>query len=390
MSTPSELPGLLHREELDRVVHVIRTADRQNPADRVLKETLSKAKPLKTDSHARIVEAVYSVYRWQGALKEVHNVKERVREAHRMQAEFDADPGGMDADLLAHAAVPPWTFEVRTVTADWLRSLQRRPLLWLRTRSSQTGFVKEALGHCLASPFPQIPHALQYIGVEDLFRTFVYQQGLFEVQDVSSQAVGVICDSKPGETWWDACAGEGGKTLHLADQMQNKGLIWASDRSRRRLAVLRRRTARAGVFNYRAAHWVDTDQSPVGTRFDGVLIDAPCSGMGTWARNPHARWTTTLNDVHELADVQSKLLSLAAGQLKKGGRLIYAVCTQARPETEDVADHFAEVHRLFEPFPVVNPFFPQQPPQSRWFMEPRETSGNGMFVSAWKRLAEDI
>ncbi len=101
-----------------------------------------------------------------------------------------------------------------------------------------------------------LPDAVIYEGAEDLFRTAEFHAGEFELQDISSQIVGWICDPQPGETWWDACAGEGGKTLHLCDLMRGKGLVWASDRAAWRLQKLKReRAARARVFNYRAALW---------------------------------------------------------------------------------------------------------------------------------------
>ncbi|HMO65414.1 MAG TPA: 16S rRNA (cytosine(967)-C(5))-methyltransferase, partial [Verrucomicrobiota bacterium] len=135
-----------------------------------------------------------------------------------------------------------------------------------------------------AAPFPALPDTLRYAGPLDLFRTEPFQAGRFELQDLASQLVGHLCAPQPGETWWDACAGEGGKMLHLSDLMQNRGLIWASDRSARRLAALRLRAARARCFNWRAAPWDGGLRLPTRTRFDGVLLDAPCTGLGTWGR----------------------------------------------------------------------------------------------------------
>src|SRR5690606_4715628 len=133
---------------------------------------------------------------------------------------------------------------------------------------------------------------------------------------------------------------EGGKTLHLSALMQNKGLIWASDRAEWRLRSLKRRTGRAQVFNYRAAAWDGGPKLPTKTKFDGVLVDAPCSGVGTWQRNPHARWTTTENDVRELAEIQKRLLTNVAPNVKPGGKLIFAVCTLTRAETTEVVEQF--------------------------------------------------
>jgi 16S rRNA (cytosine967-C5)-methyltransferase len=134
--------------------------------------------------------------------------------------------------------------------------------------------------------------------------------------------------------------------------MRNKGLVWATDRSVRRLTLLQRRAARAQVFNYRSATWDGSVRLPTKTKFDGILVDAPCSGVGTWQRNPHARWTTMPNDVRELAAIQRTLLEHVAPALKPGGRLLYAVCTLTRSETTAIAESFSAAHPEFEPSPV--------------------------------------
>src|SRR5205814_8236813 len=189
---------------------------------------------------------------------------------------------------------------------------------------------------------------LEYRGDTDLFRTPEFHGGAFELQDVNSQAVSLICAPSAGQTWWDACAGEGGKTLHLCDLMGNKGLVWASDRAEWRLQKLKRRAARARLFNYRTRLWDGGPNLPVKTKFDGVLMDAPCSGIGTWQRNPHARWTSVARDVHELSAVQKDLLLYAAAAVKPGGKLIYSVCTLARAETTEVAAGFETASSGFE------------------------------------------
>ncbi len=195
--------------------------------------------------------------------------------------------------------------------------------------------------------------------------------------------MGHICTPEPDQTWWDACAGEGGKALHLSDLMRNKGLIWASDRAGWRLQSLKRRAARAKMFNYRSVSWDGGPKLPTKTKFDGVLVDAPCSGIGTWQRNPHARWTTTLNDVAELGQLQTQLLLNAALALKPGGKLIYSVCTLARAETNRVA---AEVERRltnFSPLLLRHPLTGAEAPQL--WLWPEKFGGNGMFIAGWQR-----
>jgi 16S rRNA (cytosine967-C5)-methyltransferase len=221
-----------------------------------------------------------------------------------------------------------------------------------------------------------------------LFKTPEFHAGEFEIQDIASQMVGLLCAPKPGETWWDTCAGEGGKTLHLSDLMQNKGMLWASDRAEWRLTKLKRRAGRAKVFNYRSAHWDGGAKLPTKTKFDGVLVDAPCSGIGTWQRNPQARWTTEPNDVRELSEIQKKLLTNVAPSVKPGGKLIFSVCTLTRAETTEVAAAFnAKFAAEFEPliFPEIKLNERIVTDASSLAIWPQDLVGNGMFLAGWRR-----
>jgi 16S rRNA (cytosine967-C5)-methyltransferase len=271
------------------------------------------------------------------------------------------------------------------VTASWVRALQSVPKLWLRARPGQALSLAKELGECWVPAKAPLADALIYEGSEDLFHTPEFHAGKFELQDISSQAVSILCEPLPGETWWDACAGEGGKLLHLSDLMKNQGLIWASDRAAWRLQKLKRRAARARVFNYRSVLWNGGASLPTKTKFDGVLLDAPCSGIGTWHRNPHARWTATLNDVRELSELQESLLAHAASAVKPGGKLVYAVCTLARAETTKVVASFEKLFPEFQPCDLVNPFKPGERGLPQVWFWPQERQGNGMFVAGWKK-----
>jgi 16S rRNA (cytosine967-C5)-methyltransferase len=327
------------------------------PADAALRRYLDGSRRLGPVGSRAVSRAVFATFRWLRWLDLEAPAQRRVTEALALQERFDRDPGSFKAETLAARAVPPWLSAEVSLTPEDLRQLQREPALWLRTRTGRADEVAAALGNCAA---PVLPGALcrpgelnlaawRYGGTNDLFQTAPFKAGSFEIQDLASQLVGHACAPAPGQSWWDVCAGEGGKTLHLCDLLRNKGLVWATDRSERRLTVLRRRTARAGLFNYQAAPWEGTGRLPTGRKFDGVLLDAPCSGVGTWQRNPHARWTTTPEDVRELAGVQLGLLHAVAAAVKPGGRLVYAVCTLTRSETTAVADAFAAAHPEFVP-----------------------------------------
>lgn len=255
----------------------------------------------------------------------------------------------------------------------------------------QGGALAEKLRFVETPAPPVLPEALVYDGEADLFKTPEFHAGAFEIQDIASQAVGWLCAPQAGETWWDACAGEGGKTLHLSDLMQNKGLIWASDRAAWRLQKLKRRAARAEVFNYRATLWDGGVRLPTKTKFDGVLVDAPCSGIGTWQRNPHARWTTEAKDVEELAEVQGKLLENVAKAVKPGGKLIYSVCTLTRRETVGVVENFNRTQPEFEPMVLSLPGADVSQrlltPAATVTLWPQDWGGNGMFLAGWRKRA---
>jgi 16S rRNA (cytosine967-C5)-methyltransferase len=361
---------------------IIRDASRDRPADQLLRERLARAKLPRAES-GKAAEAVFAYFRWFGFLRRNDNIFEGIRAAEELDANFATVPADFSDDDLLRKAIPGWTRDHAVVTADWVRTLQRKPVLWLRARRGRGLEATFALGD--AKPFGEgkWSDTLEYCGTADLFRVPAFHDGLFEIQDIASQAVGILCAPKAGETWWDACAGEGGKLLHLAELMENRGMIWATDPAEWRLTQLKRRTARAKVFNYRSAVWNNRDKAPIKTKFDGVLVDAPCSGLGTWQRNPQARWTATIEDVRELAAEQSRILRVAAGNVKPGGVLIYAVCTLTQEETSGVADQFEAEMGGFQPLERPDPFTGGT--AARHFFWPQTTRGNGMFVAIWRK-----
>jgi 16S rRNA (cytosine967-C5)-methyltransferase len=359
---------------------VIRRSDRDHAADGVLRLELRKRADLSPATRREISEAFFGYYRWRGWLDRKKPLESRVAHALELAGRFRRNPFTLPEATLRAKAVPEWTADEMDCPLEWLRSLQREPHVWLRARRGQGRALAKKLR---AARTVALPDAVLYEGRQDLFRTAEFQAGEFELQDINSQVVGALCDPKPGETWWDACAGEGGKTLHLADLMQNKGSLLATDRAEWRLDKLRQRAARAGVFNYRAAPWDGGENLPANVPFDGILVDAPCSGVGTWQRNPHARWTTRRADVKELGGIQTELLAHAAPAVKPGGKLVYAVCTMTRAETVEVVAAFERRYPEFEPLLLANPFPPNQTAAQLWFW-PQHTRGNGMFVAAWR------
>ncbi|HWX19374.1 MAG TPA: RsmB/NOP family class I SAM-dependent RNA methyltransferase [Candidatus Binatia bacterium] len=367
------------------IEHVIRSADRGHPADGALRQELKAQRFLPPEEAAEISRAVFTYYRWRGWLDERTPLHEQIERALQLGQRFQAQPRTFpDSDLIARA-VPAWLKDEMEITPNWVRTLQAEPKLWLRARAGQGSALAGKLGDCYVFGDGMLGDTLEYRGRKDLFRTPEFHAGEFEVQDLSSQAVGLLCAARAAETWWDACAGEGGKLLHLSALMENKGLIWASDRAAWRLQKLKRRAARAKAFNYRSALWNGGPRLPTKTNFDGVLLDAPCSGIGTWHRNPHARWTTTPQDVKELGGLQKQLLENAAPSVKPGGRLVYAACTLTRSETTAVVRFFEEKLPDFKPLALTNPLQPSSPAAAGLYLWPQQSGGNGMFIAAWIR-----
>ena len=370
----------------DIAAEVIRSASRDKPADAALREVLKAFRDLPPFDAREVSSLVFMYYRWHGWTRDERGVEAKMRLARRLAERFQTNAAFIPLTELRTKAVPVWTAEEVDVSDDWLRSLQNEPELWLRAKRGQGRVLAEKLRLAETLAPPTLEDALRYNGEEDVFKTPEFHAGEFEIQDIASQAVGVLCDPKSGETWWDACAGEGGKTLHLSELMQNKGLIWSSDRAAWRLQKLKRRTARAKVFNYRAELWDGGPKLPTKTKFDGVLVDAPCSGIGTWQRNPHARWTTDVNDVLELAEVQKRLLANVAASVKPGGKLIYSVCTLTRKETAEVVESFNQTRSDFEPMVLpVESVCRTLTSAATVTIWPQDLGGNGMFIAAWQR-----
>ncbi len=374
---------MLDQATLNHAAQIISTISAEQRADTALRFYFERHRYLQPPAKRVISRAVFSYFRWLSWLDPKDSPQKRVEHATTLHERFSQDPKTIKAETLAVRAVPPWLAAEMELPADYLRQLQRDPALWLRARPATGGKLAAALGDC--QPSDRSPDALHYAGRQDLFHTEQFKNGAFEIQDLASQLVGHACAPKPGETWWDACAGEGGKTLHLADLMANKGIIWASDRHTRRLDTLKRRASRAQLFNYRAVVWDGGAKPPTKTKFDGILVDAPCSGVGTWQRNPHARWTTTPDDVQELAVAQRALLENVVGSLKPNGRLIYAVCTLTRSETTAVADAFTAAHPELEPLLMSLSSSPTAAPSAQLTLWPHEINANGMFIAAWSR-----
>ena len=236
-----------------------------------------------------------------------------------------------------------------------LAALQQEAPVDIRVNTLKT--TRKALQQKLAEEgiettlTPTSPIGLRLQKRTPIFNTEVFHEGHFEMQDEGSQIAACLVDAKPGMRVVDFCAGAGGKTLAIAAQMKNKGRILAFDTSARRLKELPLRIRRAGVDN---ASWrtIDSESDSFLKRHkktaDRVLVDAPCSGTGTWRRNPDLKWRLTERDVNQLMEKQLAILTSAARLVKPGGRLIYVTCSLLKRENEEVVDAFLDENMHFK------------------------------------------
>lgn len=231
------------------------------------------------------------------------------------------------------------------------------------------------------SPFGlRLPEGLR---IED---TAVWAAGAVEIQDEGSQLVALAAAPQPGALAVDLCAGAGGKTLALAALMQDRGRILACDTDRSRLSRMPQRLARAGV-SIAESRLLDPGRetealADLAGAADLVLVDAPCSGSGTWRRNPETRWRLTPERLARLTELQERLLDIAAGLVRPGGALVYAVCSLLAEEGRDQAGAFA----------ARSSFIPESPAISGGraagtgrVLTPAHDGTDGFFVARWQR-----
>ena len=306
---------------------------------------------------------------------------------------FDGSPHGpapiADGEEAAPAdLLPAWIrprLDPLIGEQEWRTLLERAPLD-LRVNRLR-GTPEQALEQLPeAQPTPLAPLGLRMPEGFRVEETEAWRSGLVEIQDEGSQLLALACAAKPGETVLDLCAGAGGKTLALAADMANQGRILASDADRGRLSRLRPRLERAGVANVEPrlldpGHEAEQLADLAGT-FDLVLVDAPCSGSGTWRRNPETRWRLTPKRLAQLVALQAHLLDVAAGLLKPGGRLVYAVCSLLAEEGREQSTALS-VRSSLEPQPLS--LTAGRPAGTGRLLSPAVDGTDGFFVACWSR-----
>jgi len=269
-----------------------------------------------------------------------------------------------DADPAVQHDVPDWLWEKLAAAGDEERSAMTRA--WLQpapldlrinpVSADRDAIVAElAAAGIAAQPTPHSPLGLRVNGRPAINRLPAFTRGDIEVQDEGSQLLGLLTHPKRNSMVVDFCAGAGGKTLLLGALMRNTGRVYAFDTSEKRLANLKPRLARSGLSNIHPqliAHENDARIKRLAGKIDTVLIDAPCSGLGTLRRNPDLKWRQTPESITDLAAKQRSILASASRLPKPGGRIVYATCSVLPEENETVVNDFLGQHPEYRLVPA--------------------------------------
>ena len=246
-----------------------------------------------------------------------------------------------------------------------------------------------------AEPTPYSPWGLRVQGKPALQQTDVFLRGDVEVQDEGSQLLAALVAPRRGEMVVDFCAGAGGKTLALGAAMRSTGRLYAFDVNGHRLDKLKPRLARSGLSNVHPAQLSserDDRVKRLAGKIDRVLVDAPCSGLGTLRRNPDLKWRQSAQAIEELRALQGRILDSACRLLKPGGRLVYATCSPLRREDEDIAQAFSAAHPEFQPLDAAGLLHgsgverADELVQDGFFRSwPHRNAMDGFFAAAWQK-----
>lgn len=303
-------------------------------------------------------------------------------------ASFDGSAHGplppIEGESRAPASLAPsWLAE--RIDPEELAALLGRAPLDLRVNRLKSSRDEALVLLPEAVPTPLSPLGLRLPDGYRAEETEAWRSGLVEVQDEGSQLLVFACGAAPGTTVVDLCAGAGGKTLALAGEMGDAGRILACDTDRGRLSRMAPRLARAGV-SIVEARLLDPRReaealADLAAAADLVLVDAPCSGTGTWRRNPETRWRLTPERLDRLAALQSHLLDVAAALVRPGGALVYAVCSLLPEEGRDQAEAFTRRSALIPEAPEMKA---GRPVGTGRILGPAHDGTDGFFVARWR------
>ena len=374
----------LHRNLVYTVIASMRLVFNDGEyADKVVEKALKKDKRWGARDRKFVAETIYEMVRWKRLYNEIAGTKEHYTNENvwknfavfailrgyklpdwnqlqgvperRIKGKFDE----LQKQRVFKESIPDWLDELAVKELGekhWtkeIEALNKQAEVILRTNTLNTNKLslrKKLEDEGINTEFiPGHPDALRLVERANVFVTQCFKDGLFEVQDASSQLVAEYLDVKPGMKVIDTCAGAGGKTLHLAALMENKGQLIATDIYESKLRKLKIRARRAGVHNVTTK---PIDSSKVMKKMKGtadrVLIDAPCSGIGVLRRNPDSKWKLQPEFIDNIKKTQAEILESYSALVKTGGKLVYATCSILPSENENQVQLFLKNHPEFK------------------------------------------
>jgi len=300
---------------------------------------------------------------------------------------LNADPWRLFPDWMRdQLPVPPGAATPKMRRLDFLAALQTRPPLWVGVRGQEDKTVWTALRDAELKPWihRRIPTAAKLPLETDLMPFDAFRTGQMVIQDITSQAVAIVCDPDPGERWWDVNPESGLHALHLAALMRGKGLVVCTfEQERRRHETAAR--LRRGAFHNITTRLLDSRRAAGKPgSYDGVLVDAACSGIGSWRRHPDARWTMPANRLPDLVARQLHCLEAVSTGVRPGGTLVYTVLTVTRSETTEVVSAFLASHPQFRLEAFPHPL-EDAPPAAMIQLWPQIHDGDARFIARMVR-----
>lgn len=400
------------------------------PADAVLGSFFRNNRELGTKDRAFVAESVYGVLRRKRLLSyladgddprkllvawlvRVQGMSLRDLEdtLNTQQKEWAQEIKAKNTDNLSpaiQADMPDWLWDkLSTQYGDEqaltiARSMQQQAMMDLRVNTIKATredvlakFISEntQLNQDTIVPTPLSPTGIRLPQRMNISRHVLFTEGKVEVQDEGSQLLAHLVAPRRGEMIADLCAGAGGKTLAMGALMRNTGRLYAFDVSEKRLTNLGQRLKRSGLSNLHSqliSSEQDAKLKRLNGKFNRVLVDAPCSGLGTLRRNPDLKWRQTPQDVLELTGKQASILARAAKLVKAGGRLIYATCSLLSDENEAIAEAFLAAHPDFKLIPANEVLAQQQiPVDTGEYLKllPHLHQTDGFFAAVFEKAA---
>jgi 16S rRNA (cytosine967-C5)-methyltransferase len=367
----------LHKHLVNSVAGTLREIFRENRyADKAIERLFKKNPKWGSRDRRFVAEAVYDIvryFRYYSSLAESENnfwfitgvwlteknieIPEWPEFRHLDKAYIERKKEQLKNNPRIMQSYPDWLWELGEAELGkglWEReaAVMNEPakvvlrVNTLKTSSSEFEKAFQALETGIKK-ITGLENAYELIKRENIFRNEYFKKGWFEVQDAGSQQIGEFMEVKPGEMIVDACAGAGGKSLHLAALMKNKGKIVSMDVEERKLEELRNRANRAGAFNIEARLANEESVQRLKEKADKVLLDVPCSGTGVIKRNPDSKWKLSAEVVEKTRQLQQEILSKYSVMVRPGGSLFYSTCSILPSENKNQVNKFLESNPNF-------------------------------------------